>query len=66
MGTNYTLTITSDNYQDIKTSVVAEEAVTDEYKYVYAGLSWAEYWADSSSSGELDKKESQIKVHLML
>ena len=64
VGTNYTLTITSDNYQDIKTSVVAEEAVTDEYKYVYAGLSWAEYWAaegvqaagDSSSSGEADKK----------
>ena len=64
VGTNYTLTITSDNYQDIKTSVVAEEAVTDEYKYVYAGLSWAEYWAaegvqaagDSSSSSELDTK----------
>ena len=39
-------------------------AVKDEYKYVYAGLSWAEYWAaegvqaagDSSSSGEADKK----------
>lgn len=64
VGTNYTLTITSDNYQDIKTSVVAEEAVTDKYKYVYAGLSWAEYWAaegvqaagDSSSSSELDTK----------
>ena len=39
-------------------------AVKEEYKYVYAGLSWAEYWAaegvqaagDSSSSGEADKK----------
>lgn len=37
-------------------------AVKEEYKYVYAGLSWAEYWAaegvqaagDSSSSSELD------------
>ena len=69
VGTNYTLTITSDNYQDIKTSVVAEEAVTDEYKYVYAGLSWAEYWAaegvqaagDSSSSSELDTKGESDK-----
>ena len=39
-------------------------AVKEEYKYVYAGLSWAEYWAaegvqaagDSSSSGDADKK----------
>ncbi len=39
-------------------------AVKEEYKYVYAGLSWAEYWAaegvqaagDSSSSDETDKK----------
>ena len=39
-------------------------AVKEEYKYVYAGLSWAEYWAaegvqaagDSSSSSELDTK----------
>ena len=69
VGTSYTLTITSDNYQDIKTSVVAEEAVTDEYKYVYAGLSWAEYWAaegvqaagDSSSSSELDTKGESDK-----
>ena len=46
-----------------------EEAVTDEYKYVYAGLSWAEYWAaegvqaagDSSSSSELDTKGESDK-----
>ena len=39
-------------------------AVKEEYKYVYAGLSWAEYWAaegvqaagDSSSSDKTDKK----------
>ena len=39
-------------------------AVKEEYKYVYAGLNWAEYWAaegvqaagDSSSSDETDKK----------
>ena len=39
-------------------------AVKEEYKYVYAGLSWAEYWAaegvqaagDSSSSDKADKR----------
>lgn len=49
-------------------------AVKEEYKYVYAGLSWAEYWAaegvqaagDSSSPVNWIQKESQIKVHLML
>lgn len=44
-------------------------AVKEEYKYVYAGLSWAEYWAaegvqaagDSSSSGKLDTKGESDK-----
>ena len=44
-------------------------AVKEEYKYVYAGLSWAEYWAaegvqaagDSSSSSELDTKGESDK-----
>ena len=44
-------------------------AVKEEYKYVYAGLSWAEYWAaegvqaagDSSSSSELDTKGDSDK-----
>lgn len=44
-------------------------AVKEEYKYVYAGLSWAGYWAaegvqaagDSSSSSELDTKGESDK-----
>lgn len=45
VGTAYTLTIESDNYQDITTTVTAEEAaVESEYSYVYVGMSWAEYW----------------------
>ena len=44
-------------------------AVKEEYKYVYAGLSWAEYWAaegvqaagDSSASSELDTKGESDK-----
>ena len=44
-------------------------AVKEEYKYVYAGLSWAEYWAaegvqaagDSSSSSEWDTKGESDK-----
>ena len=44
-------------------------AVKEEYKYVYAGLSWAEYWAaegvqaagDSSSSSVLDTKGESDK-----
>ena len=48
VGTTYTLTITSDNYQDIKTSVVAEEAETNEYSYAYVGMTWAQYWANEA------------------
>ena len=44
-------------------------AVKEEYKYVYAGLSWAEYWAaegvqaagDSSSSDKADKRGERDK-----
>ena len=69
VGTNYTLTITSDNYQDIKTSVVAEAAVTDEYSYVYVGMTWSEYWANegvyqagnTESSSEQDSHEEYDK-----
>lgn len=66
VGTDYTLTIVSDNYQDITTTVKAEEAEKEEseYTYVYAGLSWAEYWAaenvqaagDATSSDVVDTK----------
>ena len=44
VGKEYTLTIVSDNYQDITTTVTAEEAVESEYSYVYVGMTWAEYW----------------------
>ena len=47
VGKEYTLTIVSDNYQDITTTVTAEdEAVESEYSYVYVGMTWAEYWAN--------------------
>lgn len=63
VGTTYTLTITSDNYQDIKTDVVAENAVTDEYYYVYVGMTWAEYWANegvyqAGNTASSDEKDS--------
>ena len=70
VGTTYTLTIVSDNYQDITTTVEAkEDGQQDEYKYVYAGLTWAEYWAaegvqaagDSSSSDAVDSKGESDK-----
>ena len=47
VGKEYTLTIVSDNYQDITTTVTAEDAaVESEYSYVYVGMTWAEYWAN--------------------
>ena len=51
--------------KELETAIEAlVKSPTEEYKYVYAGLSWAEYWAaegvqaagDSSSSDETDKK----------
>ena len=70
VGTEYTLTIASENYQDITVKVTAEEAaVENEYTYVYAGLSWAEYWAaedvqaagDAASSTEVDSRGESDK-----
>ena len=69
VSTSYTLTITSDNYQDIKTNVIAEEAVKEEYSYVYVGMTWAEYWANegvyqagnTESSSEQDSHEEYDK-----
>ena len=62
-GTECTLKIVSDNYQDITAKVTAE-ATEGEYTYVYAGLTWAEYWAaegvqeagSTASSNEVDAK----------
>ena len=69
VGKEYTLTVVSDNYQDITTTVTAEAAETSEYTYVYAGLSWAEYWANENvqaagsaeSSSEIDAKGESDK-----
>ena len=52
VGTNYTLTITSDNYQDIKTSVVAEEAVTDEY--VLMNIPYAAFYKSETTNNDVD------------
>lgn len=52
VGTNYTLTITSDNYQDIKTSVVAEEAVTDEY--VLMNIPYAAFYKSETTKNDVD------------
>nr|WP_296066727.1 penicillin-binding Tp47 domain A-containing protein [uncultured Mediterraneibacter sp.] len=69
VGKEYTLTVVSDNYQDITTTVTAEAAEASEYTYVYAGLSWAEYWANENvqaagsaeSSSEIDAKGESDK-----
>ena len=59
-GTEYTLTIVSDNYQDITTTVKAE-AVENEYSYVYVGMSWAEYWANENVSEAGNAASSERK-----
>lgn len=69
VGKEYTLTVVSDNYQDITMTVTAEAAEASEYTYVYAGLSWAEYWANENvqaagsaeSSSEIDAKGESDK-----
>ncbi len=49
VGKEYTLTIVSDNYQDITTTVTAEDAaVESEYSYVYVGMTWSEYWQNEA------------------
>ena len=67
-GTECTLKIVSDNYQDITAKVTAE-ATEGEYTYVYAGLSWSEYWAaedvqaagSAATSDEVDTKGESDK-----
>lgn len=53
VGTNYTLTITSDNYQDIKTSVVAEEAVKEE-TYVLMNIPYAAFYKSETTNNDVD------------
>lgn len=64
-GTEYTLTIVSDNYQDITTTMTAEVAES-EYSYVYVGMSWAEYWANENVSeagndSSSDRKDANVE-----
>lgn len=62
-GTSFDIVVTSTGYPELKFTYAPE------YKYVYAGLTWAEYWAqegvqaagDSSSSSELDNKNEYDK-----
>lgn len=61
--TSFDIVVTSTGYPELKFTYAPE------YKYVYAGLTWAEYWAqegvqaagDSSSSSELDNKNEYDK-----
>lgn len=62
-GTSFDIVVTSTGYPELKFTYAPK------YKYVYAGLTWAEYWAqegvqaagDSSSSSELDNKNEYDK-----
>ena len=62
-GTSFDIVVTSTGYPELKFTYAPE------YKYVYAGLTWAEYWAqegvqaagDSRSSSELDNKNEYDK-----
>ena len=64
-GTEYTLTIVSDNYQDFTTTMTAEVAES-EYSYVYVGMSWAEYWAnenvsEAGNAASSDRKDANVE-----
>ena len=64
-GTEYTLTIVSDNYQDFTTTMTAE-AAESEYSYVYVGMSWAEYWAnenvyEAGNDASSDRKDANVE-----
>jgi hypothetical protein len=69
-GTTYTVVVTSDNYAQITGTVsLAQNEEESEYTYLYAALTWDEYWAsegvyaagnttsstDKDSKGETDK-----------
>ena len=65
-GDSFEITVTATGYKAL--SFTYEKAAED-YKYVYAGLSWAEYWAnegvyaagDASSSDDVDTKGEHDK-----
>ena len=66
-GETFEIVVTSTGYPEVKFTYTKD--TQEEYKYVYAAMTWAEYWAaegvqaagDSSSSGEVDSKEESDK-----
>lgn len=61
-GDTFEIVVTSTGYPEVKFTYTKN--AQEEYKYVYAAMTWAEYWSaegvqaagDSSSSSELDAK----------
>ena len=66
-GETFEIVVTSTGYPEVKFTYTKD--TQEEYKYVYAAMTWAEYWAaegvqaagDSSSSGEVDSKKESDK-----
>ena len=66
-GDTFEIAVTSIGYPEVK--FVYTKNAQEEYKYVYAAMTWAEYWAaegvqaagDSSSSSELDTRNEADK-----
>ncbi len=66
-GETFEIAVTSTGYPEVKFTYTKN--AQEEYKYVYAAMTWAEYWAaegvqaagDSSSSSELDTRNEADK-----
>ena len=66
-GDTFEIAVTSTGYPEVKFTYTKN--AQEEYKYVYAAMNWAEYWAaeevqaagDSSSSSELDTRNEADK-----
>lgn len=66
-GDTFEIAVTSIGYPEVKFTYTKN--AQEEYKYVYAAMTWAEYWAaeevqaagDSSSSSELDTRNEADK-----
>lgn len=66
-GDTFEIVVTSTGYPEVKFTYTKN--AQEEYKYVYAAMTWAEYWAaegvqaagDSSSSSELDTRNEADK-----
>ena len=66
-GDTFEIAVTSTGYPEVKFTYTKN--AQEEYKYVYAAMTWAEYWAaeevqaagDSSSSSDLDTRNEADK-----